>query len=419
MNVVFTIVAKNYLASAITLGKSVQKFNKNCDFVIFLADRAEAALLEKIEFPVYEAEKFNIPNFEQQSFMYDVVELSTAVKPYFMLYLMNEKEYNKVIYLDPDTWVMDSLDLVFEQLEKWDFVLTPHIVDMNNAPNKKEAHILDRGVFNLGFLGARNTDTSQRFLYWWKERLEIYCFRDNQLFVDQKWVTYLPVFSDNYYVIRSKAYNMADWNYSEREIMEESGRYYINDEGRKESLKFFHFSGIKLESPDIFFRKHGIEIEDNQRKILTKLITEYQQELIRNGYKMYSNLPYEYGRFSNGDKIELIHRRIYRKNKERISQPFSADSGNFYRILKKEKLLSNRKEKSSGNKGKIDNEPEGNLEKKVGWTVKGKIFIGLMKLMIRIFGINNYMQLLKQMKVGLDINEQSFLINEYLNKNLK
>ncbi|MCH5258217.1 MAG: hypothetical protein J1F18_00630 [Lachnospiraceae bacterium] len=412
MNVIFTIVAKNYLASAITLGKSVRKYNADCDFIIFLSDKSEGIVLDRVGFPVYEVEKFSIPNLEQQIFMYDVVEFSTAVKPFFMLYLMNEKKYDKVIYLDPDIWVMDSLDFVFEQLDKWDFVLTPHIVDMNSAPNEKETHILDRGVFNLGFLAARNSNDSQNFLHWWKKRLEIYCFRDNRLFVDQKWVGYLPIFSDNYYVMRSKAYNIADWNYHERDVIWEDERYFIKDGKEKESLKLFHFSGIKLETPAVFFRKHGIKISDDKCRVLSKIILEYQKELVENGYEIYSKLPYAYGSFSNGDTINLFHRRIYKKYKDYLSNPFSVTDGNFYKILKKEKLISKRKEKKKIHSENVIDTAD--VRENVGQTFIGRVFIIFMKLLIRIIGIDGYINVLKQLQVGVDINEQSFLISKHL-----
>ena len=42
MQAIFTIVAKNYMASAITLGKSVKKFCEDTDFFIVLADEWDA-----------------------------------------------------------------------------------------------------------------------------------------------------------------------------------------------------------------------------------------------------------------------------------------------------------------------------------------------------------------------------------------
>ena len=391
MDIIFTIVAKNYLASAITLGESVKKYS-NCDFIIFLADRLAGEVdVSTMKFPVIEVEKLDLPNFKQQSFMYDIVEFSTAVKPYCMRYLMDEKAYTKVIYLDPDTWIMESMEEVFHLLEKWDFVVTPHIVDMTSMPNEKETHILDRGVFNLGFLAARNTESSKEFLYWWQKRLEIYCFRDNRLFVDQKWVEYLPVFSDSYYVLKNKAYNMADWNYHERELLLKDGKYYVQNGDRCEKLIFFHFSGVKPDKIKRFFENNSKIIRKESVTALKALITEYCQELMKNGYNVYSKMPYAYGYYSNGNEIKLLHRRIYRKYRQEILEPFLVAEGSFYSILKKEKLISN-----ITSNPKVTNKKEYSkrkVQENVGQTVKGKLFILIMKMIIRIFGIDTYLSI--------------------------
>ena len=39
MNIVFTIVAKNYLSLALTLGDSIKETNPNTEFLIFLSSR--------------------------------------------------------------------------------------------------------------------------------------------------------------------------------------------------------------------------------------------------------------------------------------------------------------------------------------------------------------------------------------------
>ena len=409
--VIFTIVAKNYLASAITLGKSVKKYCQSCDFIIYLSDGfCDDTISKTIEFPIYQAEDFDITNFEQQAFMYDVVELSTAIKPYFMLYLMNEMHYSKVVYLDPDTWVMDSLDNIFDLLDEYEFVLTPHIVEESMEPNIKETHILDRGVFNLGFLAAQNADNSKKFLLWWQKRLESYCFRDDRLFVDQKWVAFLPEFCDKFYVLLDKAYNVADWNYHERELEEIDGVYYVINNGVKDRIKFFHFSGIKDQTPDSFFKRLEITPSKEQKIVLSKLILVYEEQLKQNGFDIFSKLPYKYGKYSNGESITLLHRRIYRKYKTQINNPFEAKDNSFYAILKKEKLLN----ETVKSKIKVTNKYKliSQSDRKVGQTFAGKMFVLLMKTLIRVVGIEKYLLLLNQFHIATDLDEQNFLITK-------
>lgn len=393
-NVIFTVVAKNYFASAITLGKSVNKYVPNSDFIIILADELDGKINpQNYDFRIIEAEKINIPDFEKLSFLYDVVELSTAIKPFAILYLMERLGYGKVLYLDPDIWVMDTLENLFDLLDNRDFVLTPHIVDLDVVSGTgKEEHILNRGVFNLGFIGSRKSETSYPFLNWWKDRLSTSCYRDTTVFVDQKWVDFLPVFCTNYEVLGSKAYNIADWNYQERELDYKERKYYVLEKnGKWEKIKFFHFSGIKSEEPDAILDKFNVK--KNERKVLKSLINEYQNELILNNYDEFSLMNYKYNFYDNGEKIELLHRRIFKSILERgikIEHPFSTDkSGKLYWLLR--------------GKGKIRINNN-------SVSFKERVVRIIFKVIRRMVGDKQYQACLKALSIYSDINNQFFLL---------
>lgn len=394
-NVIFTVVAKNYFASAITLGKSVNKYVPNSDFIIVLADELDGQINpQDFDFKIIEADKLNIPDFDKLSFLYDVVELSTAIKPYVMLYLMEELEYCKVVYLDPDIWVMNSLDNIFNLLDNRDFVLTPHIVDLDIVSgSSKEEHILNRGVFNLGFIGSRKSETAYSFLNWWKDRLSTSCYRDATLFVDQKWVDFLPVFCTNYEVLSSKSYNIADWNYQERELKYKDKNYYVLEKsGKWERIKFFHFSGIKSEEPDVILDKFNVE-DKKEREVLKALINEYQEELLLSGYNKFSVMKYKYNFFNNGEKIELLHRRIYRsilESGEDMEHPFNTDnSGKIYWLIKGKGQLQ------------ISNS---------SISFKERMVRLMLKMVRKIAGDKQYQVYLKALKIYSDINNQIFLL---------
>lgn len=394
-NVIFTVVAKNYFASAVTLGKSVNKYVPNTDFIIILVDELEGKINpQNYNFKIIEANKLNIPDFEKLSFLYDVVELSTAIKPYVILYLMKELEYCKVLYLDPDIWVMESLENIFNLLDNKDFVLTPHIVDLDIASGSgKEEHILNRGVFNLGFIGCRKSETAYPFLNWWKDRLSTSCYRDTTVFVDQKWIDFMPVFCTNYEVLSSKAYNIADWNYQERELEYKDRKYYVLEKnGNWEKIRFFHFSGIKSEEPDVVLDKFHVECI-KKRKVLKELINEYQEELILNGYNEFSVMKYKYNFFNNGEKIELLHRRIYRsilESGEYMECPFNTDkNGKLYWLLK--------------GKGKW-------YASNSSVSFKERVVRIMLKFVRRIAGDKQYQAYLKALSIYGDIDNQIFLL---------
>ncbi len=75
MEAVFTIVAKNYLARAITLGDSIKKNNPELDFFIFLADEIGDADIASCSYKVIEAKDINILYFYTIAFQYNILEL--------------------------------------------------------------------------------------------------------------------------------------------------------------------------------------------------------------------------------------------------------------------------------------------------------------------------------------------------------
>jgi hypothetical protein len=103
---------------------------------------------------------------------------------------------------------------------------------------------LKYGVFNLGFLSV--TEKSIPFLDWWTNKLLMgYSLRRpiTHLYTDQKWIDLALVFFD-FQVIRHPGFNVAPWNLNERQIQNNHGKYYVNDDFE---LVFAHFSQIENE----------------------------------------------------------------------------------------------------------------------------------------------------------------------------
>lgn len=321
---VFTVVAKNYMASAISLVKSIKTFHKDVDCYIVLCDEWDNCDIPE-GYVFLEADKLGIKNFKTMAFMYDVVELSTAIKPYVIQYLF--KSYEEVIYLDPDIWLLQNITRVWELLSKYGCVLTPHIVDDSIiSSNHKESHILNNGVFNLGFLAVRREKEIVSFIDWWAEQLQTECIRSEKLFVDQKWINYVPCFCDNYYVLKDKSYNISDWNYIERSIGKKDNMYTVREKTGVESpIVFFHFSQIKQQSPEVYLKSINFQGNSDEMKVLSELIVEYEQELKQNGFDYWHRQSYVYNYYKDGTVISLIHRRLFRQRVmqgELIKDPF-------------------------------------------------------------------------------------------------
>lgn len=302
MTLAFTICSINYLAQARTLGDSLKQTNPDYQYVIGLVDKLNGANLPADLTPAYtmlEVDQIDIPDFKAMCDRYDITELNTAVKPYYIDYFFkNYAEATEVIYFDPDIIVFQPLDELNANLQKYSLVLTPHICSPTpdwERPN--EQHHLNTGIFNLGFIGLRKDATSQQFVNWWKQRLAYECRNDlcNGLFVDQQWVNFAPLYYDNVWIEKHLGYNVAYWNLHERYLSaDETGQWWVN---KKEPLQFFHYSGYSPYRPtDVSkyqtrYTFDPAEIPGIDRPDEKPLFDLYRNQLLLNNNEQYRSYP--------------------------------------------------------------------------------------------------------------------------------
>ncbi len=102
MNAVFTIVARNFLAQARTLGDSLAQTCPGLPFHVILADEAGDELdLSRERYPTVEAKDIGLPAYRDMAFKYDLVEFATSIKPFVFDHLFRRHGYEKVLYVDP------------------------------------------------------------------------------------------------------------------------------------------------------------------------------------------------------------------------------------------------------------------------------------------------------------------------------
>ena len=104
-----TIISKNYIALARTLADSFRQFHPDIPFFVLLVDRVDGYFRPESErFYLLDIEALDIPGKDSFRFKYNILELNTAVKPYFLSYLLDSFKIEKLIYFDPDIPLSDE-----------------------------------------------------------------------------------------------------------------------------------------------------------------------------------------------------------------------------------------------------------------------------------------------------------------------
>ncbi|MDP3143639.1 MAG: glycosyltransferase, partial [Candidatus Omnitrophota bacterium] len=323
-----TIISKNYLAHARVLAESFKRYNRGEVFVL-LTDRIDGYFDPRKEnFTLIEIDqiKERILEFNHFCFQYNTTELNTAVKPFFLEFLFEKYNLEKLVFLDPDILITNNFEKIFSLLGSFSILLTPHITwPYSDTLKPYELDILRSGVYNLGFLGLANRTSAQTLLRWWKERLNRYCRVDLQagLFVDQKWIDLIPGFFEDVFVIRDPSYNIAYWNFHYRKVNIKGSEIMVDDA----PAHFLHFSGFNADDPRSVSR-HQDRFKLKDLSHMKAVFNLYKEKLVLSGYDTIKNWPCAFEYFDNQAKIPDMARRIYWEiscdNSAKFKDPFRA-----------------------------------------------------------------------------------------------
>ena len=305
------------MAQARTLGDSLRRTNPSVKFVIGLVDRLDKADLPEDKMPDYELlelHKVGIFGLDEMCKNYDITELNTAVKPYFFRYFFEKIALvRNVIYFDPDIIVYQPLTDLEASLEKYNFVVTPHITKpINDDFSPNELNHLNTGIFNFGFIALHKSPQATDFIKWWEEKLFNECKIDlcNGLFVDQNWGNFIPYFWENVKIEKHPGYNAAYWNLTERVFSIRDNEHFVNDNFH---VIFFHYSGYNIEKETVI-SKYQNRYDFINRPDLIPLFKFYKGELTRNHNAYYR----QFDCFYIKTKPEYRFKRV----RKILTQPF-------------------------------------------------------------------------------------------------
>lgn len=312
---VFTSCTNNYIPKARVLASTLKKFHQDWTFCLLLGESPpnNFSLNEEHFDQLLTFDQLNIPSYKSWLFRHRVVEICTAAKGPALYHFLTQEGHEKVIYLDPDIMVCNTLETLNNLLDEYDILLTPHQL----APQETTQSVIDNelcamqyGVFNLGFIAAARRGDGLNFARWWRNRLFEYCYDDipHGLFTDQRWCDLAPAFFPKLHIVRDPGCNAASWNLTDRTITRASdGTFIANDT----PLRFYHFTG--------FDSGAGVTMTERYAKHMPavhELWKIYQEQLIKAEHEKFNKLRWKYAIFPDGTPITDDMRLTYRSRED-------------------------------------------------------------------------------------------------------
>lgn len=312
---VYTSITKSYLPKARVLAKSVKRFHPDWVFVLLYSDDLPIGFdLEQEPFDeLLRLDQLGLPGWKAWAFGHAIVELCTAVKGPTAKLLAQRSDVNKIMYLDPDIKVFNSLSTLEALLDRHEILLTPHLLDAEqdiNAIQDNEISALKHGIYNLGFFAARTSGQGLDFIHWWSERLRLFCRDDipNGLFTDQRWCDLAPAFFSGLHIVRDRGCNVATWNIAHRRLSKnEAGVFLVADV----PLRFYHFTGYDSGDGLGMLMRYA-----SNQTIAHELWDSYAKDLRAEGQGDACYKGWYYGQYENGEPIPPKARRLYQSRQD-------------------------------------------------------------------------------------------------------
>lgn len=389
---IFTSITSNYIPKARVLACSVKKHVPGAVFHLLLCDTPpEGFNLDREDFDnLILLDDLEIANRQAWIYQHNVVELCTAVKGLGFQEIFRRFDADKVLFFDPDMVLFSGIELIERQLDQYSVLLTPH----QTEPEKSRSAILDNevsslkhGVFNLGFLGVRNSPEGLRFINWWSDRLRDFCFDDRAhgLFTDQKWVDLAPGFFPDLGILRDPQLNVSTWNIGCREITGDlNGGIYVN----RLPLCFYHFSGI-----DSGAQKVMLEVYGATSPALHQLRQWYLHQCKEMGQSQLGDLVCCYGFYANGEEVKSAERLLYRYREELADifpDPYACPTtGRSYQAWFRKNSGQLKYGSSEDEIVNIMRQELDAIHHSISWRIFRKLSVGYRRLGIR-FGLHRF-----------------------------
>jgi hypothetical protein len=278
LNTFCTIITPSFVPFANTIYASLKQYHVHVHFNILLVttntaeiEQAKNALHKEISFftpTTLCADGMGKKIFDKYFNAY-IDRFRWSMKSVFISFLLEKKEYNKVIFFDPDIFVTNNCNFLFDELDRKDVILTPHWRPMRpfNQEVYGQQHInfeylFTNGLYNAGFIGVQKKGIP--LMNWWAEACYYRCEINpaKGFYDDQAYLNLFPLLSENVGIVYHRGCNVADWNISENKISLHGDEIIVNE---KHPVIFVHFTQSLIKTIQ----------QQNGNHLLQKLLNAY------------------------------------------------------------------------------------------------------------------------------------------------
>ena len=235
-----------YLPRLAALVESVRQFDLKSPIYVLCLDedtieQCERVLGDSVTTLSLRQLEEAFPELESAKSSRTAMEYVFTLTPYLIKWVMDTSQNEAPsIYLDADLYFFKSPTGVLEELGRSDVGIIPH-----SYPSKIAQSLRKYGLYNVGWVGFRNTQAGRRCLDWWANQCLEWCGDEavDGKYADQGYLDQFPELFDGVKVLENRGFNLAPWNTRGQVILTDSdGRVTLGDHT---PLTFFHFHGLK------------------------------------------------------------------------------------------------------------------------------------------------------------------------------
>lgn len=313
------LVTRSRVGDFRALLRTLRRWNPGYRVALLVVDGVEREAIEGVETVL--PGDLGLPDLRAHCFQYDAFELCNSLKPVLMRHVIRTFGAAGVVYMDCDMGVYSDLGPVVRELEEADILVVPHSREDPPEDGLQPGARMMRtcGVFNAGFVGVSSRPEAMRFLDWWASNLRHDCLKDSEagLFVDQRFLDWVPARFPTARVCRHPGLDVAHFNLHERELRREGDRWCVGDV----PLVVFHFTSIDYAQAR--FVGPINRPFPRQQALIAELVAEFHADRRAVEADALYGIEYGFARFASGRWISPETRVLFREWWVRGGQPLT------------------------------------------------------------------------------------------------